>query len=541
MLSSPRTEEIARRALIAFSLANLCFMAMWIQITALGSPGVVYFRSNPSDWGLLAALVLDVTLLSIFLYACLALRNHRLRWLRIAGALPFLILSLFAFNEIRHLIVVEASKRAVASHVRVAEAIVLLALVVASLFIGGRRAYQSWLRTLLVLSPLGIILFLSAFWLYRTPQFRRQTPGKAAGMLTHALDHPQRVVWVIFDELDQYLTFDGRPQRIRMPEFDRLRQTSLYAAHAVAPAGETLYSLPSLITGRRIAAVKITPYDLNLQFRGSNNWSLWSKQSNVFRRARDAGFDTGLSGWYHSYCRILGKDLSACAWNGSGGFPGLVTEDLLLRRSIAQKALYLANWQARSAPFIVGWEWAKAEPEQASMLRYQHTLEYQTILHHGMQMLKNGRIKLLLLHFPIPHPSGIWNARENRLPKSNEESDYIDNLALVDKTLGKVRHALEETGAWQHSTLLISADHPLRPATWRESYDDWTTGLENATRGHDLKYVPFLLKLPGQTKGLTYPHEFNTVVSQALLWEILNGHITTPEAAANWLDESSSS
>ena len=540
MLTPARREEIAKRLLIAFSLSNLCFMAMWIQVLTLGSPGIVYYRTIPSDWGLLVALVLDVAIVTLFLYACLSALHHRLRWVRIIGGVLVFALSLFALNEIRHLIAIEAYKHVPRSYVKHSEIVLLLFLAAALLLWGHRKVYQSWLRTLLIVSPLGVVLFLNAFWLYRTPQFRRQTMGKAAGMLSQTLGHPKRVVWVIFDELDEWLTFDGRPQRIQMPEFDRLRQMSLSAPRALAPAGLTLLSIPSLISGRRVTSVRVTPYDLNLQFRGSNTWSLWSKQPNIFGRARSAGFDTGLSGWYHAYCRVLGKDLSTCAWNGSGGVQVLSTESLLLHRSLLQKALYLINWQARSAPFVVGMEWATPDPEESAVLRNQHTLEYQTILHHGMQMLKNSRISLLLLHFPIPHPSGMWNAREHRFPLAKEASDYLDNLELVDKTLGKVRQTLQQVGDWDNSTLLVSADHPLRPDTWSKGWNDWPPELQRATKGRALKYVPFLLKLPDQTKGFTYPHEFNTVVSQALLWEILNGHITTPEGVADWLNDSSS-
>ena len=53
-----------------------------------------------------------------------------------------------------------------------------------------------------------------------------------------------RVVWVIFDEMDQRLMFDDRAASLQLPEIDHLRGVSVYAStpiHLPAP----LSSIPS--------------------------------------------------------------------------------------------------------------------------------------------------------------------------------------------------------------------------------------------------------------------------------------------------------
>ena len=65
---------------------------------------------------------------------------------------------------------------------------------------------------------------------------------------------------------------------------------------------------------------------------------------------------------------------------------------------------------------------------------------------------------------------------------------YFNNLALAYRFLGQLRHAMETSGAWDKSWVIISADH-----SWRDSriYDGVI----------DLR-VPFLVKAPGAGQHL---------------------------------------
>jgi hypothetical protein len=50
------------------------------------------------------------------------------------------------------------------------------------------------------------------------------------------------------------------------------------------------------------------------------------------------------------------------------------------------------------------------------------------------------------------------------------------------------------------------------------------------------KRVPFMLKLPGQSRSFRYEKPFNTVITADLLMEILSREITDGESAARWID-----
>ena len=58
-----------------------------------------------------------------------------------------------------------------------------------------------------------------------------------------------RVLWIIFDEMDYRVTFEKTAAGFQFPNFDRLRQESVSATSATAPADLTIMSMPSLILG----------------------------------------------------------------------------------------------------------------------------------------------------------------------------------------------------------------------------------------------------------------------------------------------------
>jgi hypothetical protein len=153
-------------------------------------------------------------------------------------------------------------------------------------------------------------------------------------------------------------------------------------------------------------------------------------------------------------------------------------------------------------------------------------------------MLRDPRITLAYIHLPIPHVLGFWNPKTQRFSTTGP-FNYFDNLELADKTVGDFRSVLESEDAWNQAAVLVSSDHPLRTYLWNRA-EIWDSQEDPRVKNTKLKYIPFILKLPNQKQGYIYNRSFNTVVSQALLWEILNGRLSTPEQVASWLDRHSS-
>src|SRR5208282_4574631 len=95
-------------------------------------------------------------------------------------------------------------------------------------------------------------------------------------------------------------------------------------------------------------------------------------------------------------------------------------------------------------------------------------------------------------------------------------------LMLADHELGAFRRAMEASGEWDKTWVILTADH-----SWRQSrrYDG----------KRDLR-VPFLVKLPKGGEPMTYSQQFNTVLTHDLILAMLCGEITNEQNVASWLD-----
>src|ERR1035438_4570413 len=115
--------------------------------------------------------------------------------------------------------------------------------------------------------------------------------------------------------MDYRVTFEKPAAGFLFPEFERLRQESLSAIRAIAPADLTIMSMPALILGRRIAKVAANDAcDMTITFADTGETSTWLGQPSVFSEARKLGFNTALVGWYVPYSRELAGVLNFCEW-----------------------------------------------------------------------------------------------------------------------------------------------------------------------------------------------------------------------------------
>jgi hypothetical protein len=263
-----------------------------------------------------------------------------------------------------------------------------------------------------------------------------------------------------------------------------------------------MLSLPALITGTRIVAAKPAgPAELLITPAGGGPVLAWSRQVNVFSRLRAIGVESHVVGWYHPYCRVLGKDLASCEWEPSFETALGRVRDPSFLGSLADQFLTLS-------------------PVNRKRLAIQ---SYWRTLQRSLQVLADGRTGLIFFHFPIPHPPGIFDRGRSELGLTvlSSEEGYLGNLALVDRTLGRLRMAMEASGTWDSSTVLVTSDHH-----WRESH---------SIGGRRDDRVPFLLKLAGQRQGQEVQAPFDTICTGDLFLALLQGQIGGPDAAAAWL------
>jgi hypothetical protein len=342
-----------------------------------------------------------------------------------------------------------------------------------------------------------------------------------------------RVVWIIWDELDQGVLFDQRPPRLDLPAFDRLRRESFSADKAASPATNTRLSIPSLILGRTIkTAVPSGSSELLVDGQGQSSGSnmRWSELDNVFTDVRSLSGNTAAVGWYHPYSRVLARSLTSSEWIADRMPAGTEEPDQpeSLLRLIAARASYTMG----TVPLLDRLPFVNPEVTQ----RQQRIRQLETLKQAGERFAIDPSLALVLLHFPVPHIPGIYSRAEGRLSPATS-GNYFDNLALADRLMGELRQLMESAGEWDRTAVLVTADHGWRRRLWKSSLL-WTREEDTSfaqLRDTRENHVPFVLKLPGEHGTYQFHQGFNTVLTRRLLVSILRGEVQTPEQAAAWI------
>ena len=333
-----------------------------------------------------------------------------------------------------------------------------------------------------------------------------------------------RVVWIVFDELDQRALFTARHPGLELPEFDRLRAESFVALNAFAPARGTRRSIASMLLGRQVSwALPSGPSALPCAIEGGGEEAAvddcWTQHPNLFERVRESGANVGVSGWYHPYCRLFADSLTACTWAG-----------LPYWNSPRVRDSFDQQWHEVVKPLPLANRWLRP----GSRIRDAHRDAFERILAAALEMAPDPDLGLAMLHFPVPHHPDIYDP-ERRALSATDRRSYFDNLELADRTLGEVRDVMEAAGLWDESIVIVTSDH-----WWRAIHrGDWgLTPEEELVFADEInRRVPFLLKLAKQREASVYPRAFNTLLVHDLILDLLMGGGTTPAAVAAWLDE----
>lgn len=484
--------------IVAVSLANWCFVSVWYRL--FSKLGFGFFTRLPLNQATLLAMLANIFwLAAVFWLVLRAWRRWQNQWFHLIVHLLFL--ALLCMPVFVH---IQTHSQHTLTFLLHQPAGMFIAAIIGALIIWKHRLIAR-IATIgvAVLSPLAVytlarIILLSLGILHLPGQpdmFHLVPPGPVRK------DQP-RVVWIIFDEADYRMIFDQRPAGLELPEFDRWRGESLSATDANSPADSTITSMPSLILGYRISkAILTNSSDLAIQFVITNGTYWCSRQPSVFSTAREMGVNTAVVGWYLPYTRLFGKDLNYCFWR-----PFPVYE------------------RGRASTFGAAM-WGQIRCLTGSIqIRQDVVPMYQQCLAESTSLVTNSAYGLILLHMFPPHGPGIYLRDKNQFTarKMDTATGYFNNLALADRTLEKLRHALETSGEWESTWIIVSADH-----SWRYSreYD-----------GQRDYRVPFLVNPPGTNAPAVYSQPFNTVATRSLIEAILRGEITNrTQAVADWL------
>lgn len=503
-----------RDLLIALSLANLLFLRAWEKSRF----GGFLNDFKPDDPSIAVCVVLTAALL----FAGWRLARKSARGAFIAK-IAFLLVMLLPINSLRLFYqqgIVDLYSNKYWWVALLALAGFLVPIVIAGFRrqLGMKFLVRYGVVWLLLLAPfLVFTLGGLALYEYRVRQAGRpivttsQQPSKRKG---------SRVVWIIFDELDNRLAFKERPASLSLPEFDRFRAESFVAAEAYPPGNQTGQSVPALLNGRRVE--NQTPYSetrLALWDEGSQKEVIWNRSMTIFAETAQERITTGLAGVYFPYCSILGGSIDRCrdfrSFRASGSFPRRMRRAVLLALDAVPLTYRLWLRERQSKKEIEQYEYASGE---------------------GTQMASDPSLDFVYIHLPLPHPPGLYDRRTGRLDSGGGHS-YLDNLALSDVCFARIRRGMEQAGVWDMSTVIVTSDHWWRTYLWRDTAAWTAEDSQIAGNRAPEETVPFTVKLAGAKDAFTYTRAFNTVITRKLVMTVLKQGIGSNAELAHWLDQ----
>lgn len=485
---------------LAASIANLCFLRLW---TVMLFPSVLT-PSYPATelLGLLVAVVLLAGAFWLLFTIGRTAKDDRVWWL--VRGLPFATL-VVPLNYLRRLFLF--SQEDLLRWFGTTGCLVLAAVIGATIIC----ALWKWNQRLLSLAEsclvglIGFVLVSSVAMVRGVYSSLAQPPSavRAGIPSVSAATAGFRVLWLVFDELDQRVAFVDRPAALPLRELDRFRAASFYATAAYSPAEDTIRSIPAMMTGRLVTKVTLTgTSEMIADFGGNRQRERVGLQPNVFSDVQHLGLNAAVAGWYFPYCRVWGGSLAECGWQPMTS-PAIGADRSLVRHT-ADMFVALMPWASRQ----------------------EHLDKYLSILDAARKMATDRSLALVLVHWPVPHLPSVYDRQTAtyRIRFFREERNgYLDNLVLADRTLGEMRRTMEAAGLWDQTAVIVTADHH-----WRTS-----TVLD----GKSGDRVPFLVKLAGQDRMFVYDRPFNTVLSRGLIAMLQRSRVKEPEELANWIDQ----
>ena len=392
-------------------------------------------------------------------------------------------------------------------------------------------------RALMLLAFMGAFCLIDILYLWwSAPSLDAAAPLRQPRIQAVHGPGPDRVIWIVFDELSYQQVYARRYPGLHLPAFDALAADATVFTQVVPAGSETQMVLPSLMTGEPVSDIRSTASgQLLTQARDGDRWQRFVQRDTVFQDALQAGYSTGVAGWYNPYCRLLPAVLDRCYWTVGG----LTDTGADVYHSFGANL-----WSAlgtlvgpRAGSALLGR--FRHVPTDADVETEDHTRDYELLSTEAGKDLQDRSLRFVLLHMPIPHPWGIYDRRTGQIGGTALTS-YLDNLALADRCMAEMRAILEDTGQWDGTAIVLMGDHGWRIDTRWRHLKPWYPEEEIASRGGVFDARPaYVVKLAGQQRGMTIGAPFAAVGTRQLLDALMRGQVRTPKELADWVQAQS--
>ena len=330
-----------------------------------------------------------------------------------------------------------------------------------------------------------------------TPSARGTLADVASGS---AVDHDRtrRVVWVIFDETDFERIYPQGTRNLGLANFNRLAQTSVFATSANSPASATLYSIPSLLTGKPIGGggLRIDQRGgLEIETLGQEAFVPFGEKNTIFGALAAKGLGASVLGFFHPYCKLF--ELRRC-----DSFPAPIYGFGHLDAAI----------------------WANIPDVVSEKVR--HVDDWKAITERTLKLLPqylNRDDALTFIHLNLPHlPATFAEEVLGLAPSADPLTEYSRNLMMADRILGDIVRDLETQLSRHELLLIVSTDHWLRNRWYRPSETETS------------RRIPLIVWKVGESDGVTLSNPLSTVDTSAFILDYLDAKVNNQAEMAKW-------
>jgi hypothetical protein len=356
---------------------------------------------------------------------------------------------------------------------------------------------------------------------------------------TVATIQPNRIIWIVFDELSYQQTYEHRYPGLQLPAFDALAADSTVFTNATPFYVYTEVVLPGLLAGKPFDKIRTTPaMEPLLHSEATGKWQTLNQHDTVFQDALNAGYSTALAGWANPYCRIIPGVLDSCYWAYHQPWNNMRPSETVLfnTRVLAEESV---PWALTVLPDRISRHLKRFAQTRTRLSHFisdqeSHIRDYLDLDARSDQLLRDRSYGFVLLHLPLPHPQGIYDRSTGKFTIADSFS-YIDNLALADKCLAGILQTLKQTGQLDSSTIVLMGDHSWRTKLEWKHLPGWTREDELASHGGQYDPRPvYLVKLPNQTTSARIDTPYQTVNTRKLFDALMAHQINTPADLATW-------
>ena len=389
--------------------------------------------------------------------------------------------------------------------------------------VGGALLYaragvvRLWLRWLW---PAPVVFVLVFLLLSPASELLRSTPARAAALPgTAQSSRKGPIVMVLMDEFPLLSLLDkqGHIDQRLYPNFAQLAGGSTWYRNATAVIGMTGWALPSLMTGRypaqdRLPIASQFPDNLFTLLGGSYHYKMHVFEGmsqlcppTVCKDAKRSGSNGALLG-------------QAQAQGGQGGLRGVLRDSARVWGEIASPHEPTENPEAslqdQTVDVAAGPDAAADPAGRAKIVTgYKRGIGFQRFLSSLRPSDANQRA-LYFVHVLIPHqpwkylPSGrtypervtgpaklVTNGRwtPEAWPVESIHQRHLMQTAIADRMIGDLVKRLKQTGLYDKSLLVVTADHGM-------AFKPGESGRASPINptAPDVLWVPLFIKRPGQ-------------------------------------------